>query len=241
MSVLEKYRQEAKQRQPVELRIRKINEIREKSRAGQRITAEQYENALKPVTSELVKTQDIIRELTNKQQASPIDLLETSPEYLLKTSPSAIQFTPTISYKIPSSIDHFLNNEFTSAVLAKHNLLTSEETNKSKLLRLANISKSLGRKKAGSAGSEREEIDKEINVLQRYRFLLRASQGTGLKHYMNVRELIDRLEILMGQMTAGNDSVDIPNEAIAILDKLLQQKKISQEDHKRLYEKIYSF
>lgn len=236
MSVLEKYRQEAKQRLPVELRIRKINEIREKSRAGQRITAEQYENALKPVTSELVKTQDIIRELTNT-----LDLLDASPEYLQTTSPTAIQDSPTIKYKLPSSIDQFLNNEFTSTVLTKHKLLTNEETDDTKLLRLEKIAKSLGGLKKSKAGSEREEIDKEINVLKRYRFLLRASHGNGLKHYINHRELIDRLEILVGQMTAGNDSIDISNEAIAILDKLLQLQKISQQDHERLYEKIYSF
>jgi hypothetical protein len=76
------------------------------------------------------------------------------------------------------------------------------------------MSRKLGRKKVYKSGSEREEIDKELNVLQRVRFLLRASERTGLFYYKNAKDLIDRLGILMEQITAGNDSIDIQNEAL---------------------------
>ena len=212
MSFLADIRQEAKILYPVELRIRKINEIREESKAGQRITAEQYENALKPVTSELVKTQDIIRELT-KMQITP------------SMSPTSLSFS------------EFINNEFVSSVLLKHELQHPEV----RLEDLATIARSLGGQKAKSSGSERQEIDKELDVIKKYREFLKAKEGTGFIYYKNAKDLIDRLDILMGQMRAGNDAVDVQNEGLAILDKLLQQKKISSEDHEKLYEKIYSF
>jgi hypothetical protein len=249
--VLEQYLKEAKILYPVEIRIRKINEIREKNRAGEQLTAEQYEKALQPVTSELIKTQDIIRKLTKMQETSPKDLSATSPENLQETLPAAIQETPsTTSYHTTiSSIDRFLNDEFASAILAKHHLLsslemlnrTNHEKDKETLQYLATISKQLGGSKANSSGTEREEINKEIDVIKKYRELFKASQGTGFSFYKNAKDLLDRLEILIGQMIAGNDSVDIQNEAIAILDTLLREKKISKEDHEKLYEKIYSF
>jgi hypothetical protein len=254
MSVLEQYRQQAKILYPVELQIRKINEIKEKTKAGEHLTAEQYEKALKPVTSELVKTQDIIRELkSDKQQTSPIDDLSTAPlQWLLKSPPVVKHETPSISYIAPSSIDDFLNDKFTSAVLSRYNLptpiemlnRTNHENNTARLQRLKIISMQLGKRKAKSFGSERDEIDKQMDVIRKYRNLLKneaPQEGTGLIYYKNAKDLIDRLDILMGQMRAGNDAVDIQNEALTILDKLLQQKKISNEDHEKLYEKIYSF
>lgn len=212
MLFLANIRREAKLRQPVELRIRKINEIREEAKAGQRITAEQYEKALKPVTSELQKTQEVIRELTEMQQ-------------IPSTSPTM------------HSLSEFVSDDFVSSVLSKHNLQHPHVTFKD----LAGISSKLGGIKANSTWDNKKKINKEIDVIRKYREFLRASEGTGLQHYTNASELIDRLAILLGQMRAGNDSVDVRNEAITILDKLLQEKKISQEDHQKLYEKIYSF
>ena len=128
MSVLEQYRQEAKILYPAELRIRKINEIREKTRAGEQLTAEQYENALKPVTSELVKTQDIIRELTKQATNFTHRRLTSTPLQWLLKSPSCNEHeTPSVSYITPSSIDDFLNDQFTSAILSKYNLPTPFE------------------------------------------------------------------------------------------------------------------
>jgi hypothetical protein len=73
--------------------------------------------------SEFVKAQEIIRELANKQQTSPIDLLASTPEWILKTPPVAMQETASVSYTIPSSIYRFLNDDFISAVLSKHDVL----------------------------------------------------------------------------------------------------------------------
>jgi hypothetical protein len=232
MAFLENFRREAKIRYPVELKIRAINKIRQEVRAGQRIRDEEYEKALKPVTTELVKTQKIIRELGKTNEQAPAKVSETSP--------ANMQEAPSASYMSP------FTDQFSSTILKKYNLLYPSEIvdwpdQQTKLKYLEHISKSLGSKKSKCPDAERDEIDKELNVLKKYRHLLKFQHGTGLKHYKNVRELIDRLEILMGQMTAGNDSVDIQNEAIDIVDKLLEEKKISRIDHEKLYGKIHSF
>ena len=72
--MLDDYRQQAKILYPVEHRIRRINEIKDKYKAGEHLTAEQYEKALKPVTSQLLKTQEVIRELSKKQPEATDDI-----------------------------------------------------------------------------------------------------------------------------------------------------------------------
>lgn len=59
--------------------------------------------------------------------------------------------------------------------------------------------------------------------------------GGQVKYYREKEELSDRLEILIGEIHAGNTSAAVKNEAIEILDELLKQKLITQEKHRVIY------
>lgn len=249
MSVLKYYRQEAKIQQPAELLVRRINEIKAKIKAGEQITAEQYEKALKPVTIELLKTQDIIRELKNEKENPSVHFQLQMQQETDPSSEEQMSSTEEISvmpyYTIPA-INELFNNKNAPLIISDnklppiHEMLkrTNYENDQDILTRLKTISQSLGGRKS-STGSR--DIDEKIKVIQQYRKALKATRGTGVFYYRSPRELVDRLELLVGEIKAGNDSTDIQNEASAISDKLLQQKKIPEDRHKRLYEIIHNF
>ena len=50
----------------------------------------------------------------------------------------------------------------------------------------------------------------------------------------NSDELCDRLRLLLQEKQAGNNSVIIDQEIIAIVDKLLEYKRISKKEHKQI-------
>jgi hypothetical protein len=100
----------------------------------------------------------------------------------------------------------------------------------------------LGGKKANSAGEQREEIDKELVMLKKYRQMVQSSTfGSGLKYYKHPDELKNRLKVLVGEMRAGNVSDEIQNESVEVIDRLRLDNVITAVEQKALYEKVYSF
>ena len=59
-------------------------------------------------------------------------------------------------------------------------------------------------------------------------------------YYKNTKELAKRLHILIGEIEAGNNNGDIKNEAIEIIDILLEHKVIDQDHHKQLFDQLTS-
>lgn len=54
-------------------------------------------------------------------------------------------------------------------------------------------------------------------------------------YYKDTKELANRLKILLGEIEAGNNNVDIKNEAMEIMDTLLEHKVIDRGSYKELY------
>jgi len=73
-----------------------------------------------------------------------------------------------------------------------------------------------------------------LPVAIRNRFFGRR-QGAGLRYYNSMAELEDRLSLLIGARKAGNHSIEISNEAMEILDILLNNKKMTKQQHKKLF------
>ena len=67
-------------------------------------------------------------------------------------------------------------------------------------------------------------------------------EGSGLNqnykaiYYNNPEKLIEKLDVICGNIHAGNSSNEVKNQGITILDELLKLKRIT----KRIYEKIYN-
>ena len=60
-------------------------------------------------------------------------------------------------------------------------------------------------------------------------------QGKGIMFYNNPKELLKKLEIILGEMVAGNTSIKMRNMGVQILDILLKTKIINKSQHKKLY------
>jgi len=109
--------------------------------------------------------------------------------------------------------------------------------------------KSLGGQKKSKYADP--EIDKHIKALSFYneriklikKGLVQQSKvqtGSGIvnyKYYSSCDELIQRLNLLYGITEAGNNSPEIRNEIVSILDILLNNKYINTKEHKLLYDK----
>ena len=67
---------------------------------------------------------------------------------------------------------------------------------------------------------------------------LQSGSGCG---YCNPNELVEKLALLIASRQAGNDSTDIYNEIIEILDKLLNLKLINKRTHRRIFDNAISF
>ncbi len=95
------------------------------------------------------------------------------------------------------------------------------------------------------------EIDKWIKALsfynERIKFIKEGSDqqskvqtGSGIinyKYYSSYDELIQRLKVLCGSREAGNNSPEVKNEIVSILDILLNKDYIKVKEHKILYDK----
>jgi hypothetical protein len=78
---------------------------------------------------------------------------------------------------------------------------------------------------------------------------LKLQKGEGIKrkrlknktiqyvHYNNSDDLFKRLELLCGERDIGNDSVEVRNEIVSLLDLLLKQNAITSKEQNKLYSK----
>jgi hypothetical protein len=115
--------------------------------------------------------------------------------------------------------------------------------------RVVRILRSLGGQKKGKYADP--EIDKWIKALSFYNERIKLIKnalgqqstfqtGSGIisyKYYSSCDELIQRLNLLCGNRDAGNNSPEVRNEIVSILDILLKNKRINSIQHKKLYNK----
>jgi hypothetical protein len=67
----------------------------------------------------------------------------------------------------------------------------------------------------------------------------RHQTGSGI--FSDPNEMVERLNLLIASKNAGNDSFDVYNECVEILDKLLNLKLIKKSDHKRIFSTQLAF
>jgi hypothetical protein len=115
--------------------------------------------------------------------------------------------------------------------------------------RVVRILRSLGGQKRGKYADP--EIDKWIKALSFYNERIKlikegldqqskVQTGSGIinyRYYSSCDELIQRLNLLCGITEAGNNSSEVRNEIVSILDILLKNRNINSKEHKKLYNK----
>ena len=88
----------------------------------------------------------------------------------------------------------------------------------------------------------------ELNdYIKQYRFksksykgygVTRRQRGKGVYFYNDAKELIDKLTLIIGEMEAGNTSIEMRNMGVSILDTLLKSKAMNKGQYQKLVKKI---
>ena len=79
-----------------------------------------------------------------------------------------------------------------------------------------------------------------------YENKVKMMKGSGLKKrggnivfFNDVKQLLKKLELIVGEILAGNTSIEMRNTGVAILDMLLKTSKINKAQHEKLYKTYF--
>lgn len=115
------------------------------------------------------------------------------------------------------------------------------------------ITKQLNKGEIGEAEAQyrRKDIDDTRNILKDYitfnKNQLKITKGSGLKKggsftpmlFNDPYQLLRKLETIVGSIAAGNNSVDLRNTGVAILDILLRNSFISKPQYSKIYKNFF--
>ena len=63
--------------------------------------------------------------------------------------------------------------------------------------------------------------------------------GAGVYSYNDAKELLEKLTLIIGEMEAGNTSIQMRNTGQSILDALLKSKSINEGQYQKLVKKYF--
>ena len=109
--------------------------------------------------------------------------------------------------------------------------------------------------KKGDIGEAQKTLDyKRIDnaravlnqYIQHYANKVKTMEGSGLKKrggnivfFNDAKQLLKKLELIVGEILAGNTSIEMRNTGVAILDMLLKTSKINKAQHEKLYKTYF--
>ena len=67
----------------------------------------------------------------------------------------------------------------------------------------------------------------------------RRKKGGTVRFFSNPKELLQKLEVIIGSILAGNTNVGIRNTGVGILDLLLKEGAINRSQHEKLFRKYF--
>ena len=92
---------------------------------------------------------------------------------------------------------------------------------------------------------KRKTLDNTRKVLNDYikyhRGKLKSIKGSGLKSvvFLNPKEALKKLELIVGSIGAGNNSIELRNTGVAILDILLRHFIINKRQYNKIYKNFF--
>ena len=93
-----------------------------------------------------------------------------------------------------------------------------------------------------------KRIDNARAILNQYikHYENKLKEGSGLKKrggnivfFNDAKQLLKKLELIVGEISAGNTSIEMRNTGVAILDMLLKTSKINKAQHEKLYKTYF--
>ena len=106
--------------------------------------------------------------------------------------------------------------------------------------------------KKGKIGDAQKTLDyKRIDdaravLIKHYENKVEMMKGSGIKKrggnivfFKDVKQLLKKLELIVGEILAGNTSIEMRNTGVAILDMLLKSSTINKAQHEKLYKTYF--
>ena len=95
-----------------------------------------------------------------------------------------------------------------------------------------------------------DKFRREINgYINHYKFKSKSIKGYGTKRgrqlgrgvyfYNDAKELLNKLTLIIGEMEAGNTSIEMRNMGVSILDTLLRSKAMNKGQYQKLVKKYF--
>ena len=82
--------------------------------------------------------------------------------------------------------------------------------------------------------------------IKHYENKVKTMEGSGIKKrggnivfFNDAKQLLKKLELIVGEILAGNTSIEMRNTGVAILDMLLKTSKINKAQHEKLYKTYF--
>ena len=142
----------------------------------------------------------------------------------------------------PRKIKKYINKKLKDAEF-RRNQLKGKKANVSKDYNKGEISeaqKTLDYKRIDNARAVLNQY------MKHYANKVKTMEGSGLKKrggnivfFNDVKQLLKKLELIVGEILAGNTSIEMRNTGVAILDMLLKTSKINKAQHEKLYKTYF--
>ena len=142
----------------------------------------------------------------------------------------------------PRRIKMYINKKLKHAEYKRHQLKGYK----------SQVSQAYNKGKIGEAQKtmDYKRIDNARAVLNQYikhyENKVKMMKGSGLKKrggnivfFNDVKQLLKKLELIVGEILAGNTSIEMRNTGVAILDMLLKTSKINKAQHEKLYKTYF--
>ena len=139
-------------------------------------------------------------------------------------------------------IKRYVNKQLKDAEFKRHQLKGYK----------SQVSQAYNKGKIGEAQKtmDYKRIDNARAVLNQYikhyANKVKTMEGSGLKKrggnivfFNDAKQLLKKLELIVGEILAGNTSIEMRNTGVAILDMLLKTSKINKAQHEKLYKTYF--
>ena len=140
----------------------------------------------------------------------------------------------------PRKIKRYIDKKLTDANI-KRNQLKGRKSQVSQAYNKGKISEA-------QKTMDYKRIDNATAVLNQYikHYENKLKEGSGLKKrggnivfFNDAKQLLKKLELIVGEISAGNTSIEMRNTGVAILDMLLKTSKINKAQHEKLYKTYF--
>ena len=140
----------------------------------------------------------------------------------------------------PRKIKRYIDKKLTDANI-KRNQLKGRKSQVSQAYNKGKISEA-------QKTMDYKRIDNARAVLNQYikHYENKLKEGSGLKKrggnivfFNDAKQLLKKLELIVGEISAGNTSIEMRNTGVAILDMLLKTSKINKAQHEKLYKTYF--